>query len=157
MTTLDLGAGEQWPTSGYDKSEPPEDMYGYVVQSVLTADRQRLATLYRDPHSDDHTAFVHLLDLQSGVTVCIDLTAPFGTGAPGTDAIRSNPDGTLEVGHHELGTTQGAVRLHDPDAILTAEPQRHYHAAAGPDPDPAAVPDGIAATPGFVRFVALAV
>ncbi len=155
VTTLDLTAATQAPTSSYDKTALPEDMYGNVVQSVLTSDRTRLVTLYRDPHSPDHTAFVHLLDLRQGVTVCVDLEAPFGTGAPGTDAIRANPDGTIDVGHRDEGGGAGVSVAIDPTAILTGEPRRHYHAHAQPDPDPPTIPTGVVATPGFVRVVAL--
>ena len=84
---LELATGEQWPTVGPDKTLPPEDMYGSVVQAVLSPDGAQLATLYRDSTETDHTAFVHLLDLERGQTVCIDLYAPFGTGGPGSDAL----------------------------------------------------------------------
>jgi hypothetical protein len=164
ITTLFLPSGDQQaigpaksaPTSGRDEDQPPEDMYGDVVQAVLTPDRRALATLYRDERSDAHTAFVHLLDLEQGVTVCIDLTAPFGTGAAGTDAIRANPDGTIEVGHRDSGATGGVTASFDPAAILAGPVQQHYHADVRSDPNPPAVPDGVAATPGFERFVALA-
>jgi len=156
VTTLDLATAEQWPTGSYDKTAPPEDMYGNVVQAVLTPDRTRLATLYRDPQSSEHPAFVHLLDLQSGITVCVDLMAPFGTGGPATDALRMNADGTITVGHRDPGASNGVSALIDPNAIFTSAPLPHYHAEAQPDTDPPSVPDGVADTPGFVRFVALA-
>ena len=98
---LELATGEQWPTVGPDKTLPPEDMYGSVVQAVLSPDGAQLATLYRDSTETDHTAFVHLLDLERGQTVCIDLYVPFGTGGPGTDALEPGgrtarwPSGTV--------------------------------------------------------------
>lgn len=156
ITTLDIAKAEQYPTSNYDKTSPPEDMYGYVIQAVLTPDRTHLATLYRDPHATDHTAFVHLLDLEHGYTVCIDLPAPFGTGAPGYDAMRVNADGTLEIGHHEPGDSAGISASIDPNAILHSDPQRHYHAPSHASEAAPAVPSLVASTPGFKRFIAMA-
>ena len=55
-------------------------MYGSVVQAALSPDGQRqAATLYRDTVKPEHTGFVHLLALESGLTVCIDLHEPFGS------------------------------------------------------------------------------
>lgn len=156
VTTLDLAAGEQGATGSYDKTAPPEDMYGNVIQSVLTPDHTRLATLYRDPHSTDHTAFVHLLDLRMGVTVCIDLPAPFATGAPGSDAIKANADGTISVGHSESASTAGVTVSIDPGTIFAGDPRRHYHVLPQADANPPVLPDGIASTPEFERFVAFA-
>lgn len=152
---LDLGTGEQWPTSGRLKGSPPEDMYGNVIQAALSPDGSRLATLYRDDVKPDHTAFVHLLDLAHGFTECIDLTAPFGTGAPGTDAIRWR-NGKIEVGNVEPGATSGVTATIDPAEVLGSEPREHYHAEGIEDPSPPAIPEGVAATPGLQRFVALA-
>ena len=72
---LDLATGEQRPTLGPDK-EAPEDMFGGVVQAVLSPDGTELATLYHAKSVTDHTAFVHLLSLESGLTVCVDLHKP---------------------------------------------------------------------------------
>lgn len=157
---LDLAAGTQTPTLGPDKSLPPEDMYGDVVQAVLSPDRSQLATLYRDDRSADHTAFVHLLSLQTGLTVCIDLHAPFGTGPAGSDAIEWRADGTVVVGNTPgagaASTDLAMSASFDPSAIWDGEPQAHYHADAVADPDPPAVPEAVSATEGFRRFVAIA-
>jgi len=83
-------------TIGRDKT-PAEDMHGHPVHGVLSADHTLLATLYRDPTSDDEPAFVHVLDLRGGWSFCTDLPAPFGTGAPGSDAIRMTPNDVVEV------------------------------------------------------------
>lgn len=155
IATLFVPAAEQYDTAAYDKAAPPEDMYGYVIQSVLTPDRTKLATLYRDPHADDHTAFVHLLDLNAGITICIDLPAPFGTGAAGTDAVRVNEDGTISVGHRDVGETSGLTATIDPAKLLREEPQRHYHEHPHPDANPPALPPGVAQVDGFVRFIAV--
>jgi hypothetical protein len=72
-------------------------MHGHPIHGVLSADHTMLATLYRDPTSDDQPAFVHVLDLRGGWSFCTDLPAPFGTGAPGTDAIQMTPNDVVEV------------------------------------------------------------
>jgi len=154
---LELPTAKQWPTLGPDKTWPPEDMYGSVVQAVLSPDRTQLATLYRDSSTPDHTAFVHLLSLATGATVCIDLHAPFGTGGPGTDALVWKPDGKVTVGHSAVDPAESMQASFEPAAIWAGEPQAHYHAETQPNPSAPAIPDGVAATPGFERFVALAI
>ena len=44
----------------------------------------------------------------------------------------------------------------DPGSISSGDPQPHYHADARPDPAPPTLPDGVAETPGFRRFAAVA-
>ena len=83
-------------TFGRDKT-PAEDMHGHPIHGVLSTDHTLLATLYRDPTSDDEPAFVHVLDLKNGWSFCADLPAPFGAGAPGTDAIQLTPNDVVEV------------------------------------------------------------
>jgi hypothetical protein len=151
---LELADGVQYPTVGRDKTAPPEDMYGSVVQAALSPDGTQLATLYEDLGSTDHTAFVHLLDLEAGQTVCIDLHAPFGAGAPGSEAIEWRDDGTVEVGYRATKAERSVSATFDPEAIWSGEIQQHYHADARPDPAPPTLPDGVAATPGFRRFIA---
>lgn len=153
---LVLDDGTQYPTTGPDKSLPPEDMYGDVVQAVLNPDGTQLATLYRDDRSPDHTAFVHLLSLERGQTVCIDLHAPFGTGVAGSDAIEWRADGTVAVGHTPPDPADARTASFDPAAIWAGEPQPHYHADAVADPAAPALPVGLASVPGFRRFVGLA-
>jgi len=149
---LVLADGSQYPTTGPDKSLPPEDMYGDVVQAALSPDGRQLATLYRDDRTASHTAFVHLLALDSGLTVCVDLHAPFGTGVAGSDAIEWRPNGTVAVGHRG---DRNVTASFDPASIWNGEPQPHYHAEAVDDPEAPSIPDGIAGVEGFRRFVAL--
>jgi hypothetical protein len=155
ITTLDIVGGNQWRTTGYDKTAPLEDMYGNVVQAVLIPGGSELATLYRDPHNIDHPAFVHLLDLNSGLTVCIDLPPPFGTGARGTDAIRADAGGAIEVGHvgpgAALGVSASFEADHDADHQTgLGTPVPVLSGAGAPT-----VPDGIGGAPGFQRLVAV--
>gem|GEM_PF-6687509 len=154
---IDLPRGTQRPTAGrvVDK---PEFMKGSVVQAVLSPDHTQLATLYRDSSTPDHTGFVHLLKLDTGLTVCIDLHAPFGT-APveaGADAIEWGADGVVTVGHTDVAGEGTAAATFEPTAIWAAPPAEHYHSDIDPTATPPAVPAGIAATPGFQRFVAVA-
>jgi hypothetical protein len=153
---LQLATGEQWPTVGPDKIAAPEDMYGEVVQAALNSDGTQLATLYRDPVSPDHAAFVHLLQLDGGLTVCIDLHPPFGTGGPGTESIIWRDDGRVAVGHTSVDPDGSAIAMFDPASIWNHEVQEHYHAEQFPDVAPPTMPSGLADTPGFRRFVAVA-
>ncbi len=96
VQTIAVDGGEVADTLGRDKT-PAEDMHGHPVHGVLSADHTLLATMYRDPTSDDEPAFVHVLDLRGGWSFCTDLPKPFGTGAPGTDAIRLAANDVVEV------------------------------------------------------------
>ena len=154
---IDLPSGTQRPTAGRAIAKP-ELMEGSVVQAVLNPDQTQLATLYRDSAKPDHTGFVHLLQLATGLTVCIDLHAPFGT-APveaGADAIEWGSDGIVTVGHTDVAGEGTVVATFDPAAIWSAPPAEHYHVDIEPSAAPPTLPPGVAATPGFQRFVALA-
>jgi len=151
---LDLSSGEQWPTAGPWKSaKEPEDMYGNVVQAALSPDGRQLATLYRDPVKPGHTAFVHLLDLGAGWTICIDLHEPFGMDQPGVDAVAWR-DGVVAIGHTNPFDGAGTIATFDPQALLAGNPEEHFHADARPSTVQPQVPAVIADTPGFLRFVA---
>ena len=150
---LELETGAQFPTLGPDKTKPPEDMYGQVVQAALSPDGTRLATLYRDSTKPGRTAFVHLLFLESGATFCIDLHSPFGASDLAGDAIEWR-DGRIAVGHGAPDGDAVSVTI-DPEAVVQSPPQQHYMAEASSDPSPPALPAGVADTPGFERFLAL--
>jgi hypothetical protein len=102
VQTIELATGQQWDTSGRDKTVEREDMHGTTVRGVLNADHTLLATLYRNPGDAKEPAFVHILDLQNGWAYCADLPPPFGTGPVGTDRIELTPADTAIV-----STTQG--------------------------------------------------
>ena len=155
VQVLDLKTGAQYPTLGPDKTKPPENMYGSVVQAALSDDGSQLATLYRDSTKPGRTAFVHLLFLESGATFCIDLHDPFATGGAGADAIEWR-DGLIAVGHRSSGDADATTATIDPSAVLASPPQEHYPAATGVDRSAPSVPSGIAGAPGFERFIALA-
>jgi hypothetical protein len=153
---LELATGQQYPTIGPDKTRQPEDMYGSIVQAALSPDRTQLATLYRDAVKPSHTAFVHLLNLDNGLTVCIDLHAPFGTGSVSADAILWRDDGVIAVGHRDADPARSMTATFDPKGIWLNGGEPHYHADARPDPSPPGLPEGVAGAPGFVRFVSFA-
>jgi hypothetical protein len=152
VQVLDLTTGDQYPTTGPDKTQDPEDMYGAVVQAALSPDGTQLATLYRDTTKPDHTAFVHLLQLASGLTVCIDLHEPFGTtGRPLVDAIGWADGDTITVGHTGPPSVVAAVSA---TTIWTTQPQPHYHAEVRTDVAPPVLPTGLDSVPGIHRFIA---
>lgn len=151
---LDLSTGDQYPTLGPDKTKPPENMYGNVVQAALSEDRTQLATLYRDTTKPGRTAFVHLLFLESGATFCIDLHAPFATDGPGADAMEWR-DGLIAVGHRPSNGGEPTVATIDPQAVLASPPQQHYAADARAESSAPAIPAGVGGTVGFERFVAV--
>ena len=154
---LELATGRQYPTFGPGKTRPPEDMYGSAVQAVLSPDGHQLATLYRDTSSPDHTAFVHLLSLADGQTICIDLHAPFGTGELAADVIEWRGS-TIAVGHHATPGTPTVMATFDAEGWGASEPQDHYHAEVHENPPVPAptLPAGVADVDGFRRFIALA-
>jgi hypothetical protein len=97
VQTIELGTGARYDTGDRNKVLPPEDMHGHAIHGVPSKDGTLLATLYRNPGEADEPAFVHVLDLQHGWSYCADLPAPFGTGAPGTDAIERTSNDTVVV------------------------------------------------------------
>ncbi len=154
---LDLISGEQLPTLGPWKTvKEPEDMYGNVVQAALSPNGRQLATLYRDPIKPGHTAFVHLLDLHVGWTICVDLHEPFGEDQAGVDAIAWR-GGVVAVGNTNPVDGAGTIATFDAQVLLTGNPQEHFHADARPATDQPQIPAGIAATPGFLRFLSTTV
>jgi hypothetical protein len=154
LHVLDLAAGLEEPLYTRDK-QLVEDMYGAVVQATLSPDGAQLATLYRQPADPGEPAFVHLLALGSGETVCIDLPPPFGTGEPGSDAITWESYGAVAVGHRGPGAEGSTTARIDVRSIGSSTEAEH-DADIGPDDAPPTVPAGIGATPGFQRFVVLA-
>ena len=130
-------------------------MYGTVVQAALSADRTQLATLYRDATKPGRTAFVHLLFLETGSTFCIDLHEPFAAGGPGADAVEWR-DGLIAVGHRPSNGGEPTMATIDPQGVLASPPQQHYPADARAESSAPSIPAGVAGTPGFERFVAVA-
>jgi hypothetical protein len=118
-------------TFGRDKT-PAEDMHGNPIHGVLNADHTLLATLYRDPTSDDEPAFVHVLDLTHGWSFCTDLPAPFGTGS-GRDTIRLAPDDVVEVAATQTNRL-AAIRIDAVHEPLTEVPVTYRDGTIAPPP-----------------------
>lgn len=118
----------------FDRDKTPaEDMHGHPIHGVLSADHTLLATLYRDPSSDDDPAFVHVLDLSSHWSFCVDLPAPFGTGPLDSDAIQLMPNDVVEV----AATQANRVAAVDIDAVhnpLTPVPVTYRDGTITPPP-----------------------
>jgi WD40 repeat protein len=155
VIVLDLATGRSDPTLGPDKTADPEDMYGSVVQASLSPDKNQLATLYRDSVRPDHTAFVHLLSLSTGTTVCVDLEAPFGVDdGRGTDRLAWLDSATVAIGHvPESGDS--VVASFSASDIWTGAPQPHYHALVRTGIDPPELPVGVLDVAGYKRFIAI--
>jgi hypothetical protein len=86
VQTIDVATGERFDTNSRDKSVEPEDMTGTFVRAIASEQGDMLATLYRNPGKRP-AAFVHILNLAFAYSYCADLPEPFGSSAPGTDAI----------------------------------------------------------------------
>lgn len=146
VETIEIANGTVVDTIDRDKV-PVEDMHGHAVHGVMSADRTLLATLYRDPTDGAEPAFVHVLDLAHGWSYCADLPAPFGTGAPGTDAVQLLADDVLEV-----AATQ-ANRVADLHIEAVRTPLLHvpisYRNGTIPAP-----PSSITSIPGFDHIIA---
>ncbi|HEV7526048.1 MAG TPA: hypothetical protein VGP92_13845 [Acidimicrobiia bacterium] len=112
VQTIALDTQQRYDTSDRDKRLPPEDMHGQPVHGVMGADRTLLATLYRNPGNAKEPAFVHVLDLVHAYSYCADLPAPFGTGAPGTDAIELTSADTVVVAATEAARL-AEIRIED--------------------------------------------
>ncbi len=89
---VDLTTGSVRPVPDqpehFPNNKPRDRMRGYARTQVSSADGRFLYTYYSSdvPVADDHDemyAFVHVLDLHHEEAYCIDLHAPFGTGADG--------------------------------------------------------------------------
>jgi hypothetical protein len=84
-------------------AEPDEKMTGTAFTAVATRDGRWLLTLYVG--GGENGAFVHALDLRSGVAHCVDLPWQVGDfNNAGTTALALSPDGTrLYLGSPLLG------------------------------------------------------
>ncbi len=132
VESIELDNGLVVDTYGRDKT-PAEDIHGHPVHGVLNTDRTLLATLYRDPSDKEAPAFVHVLDLSHAWSFCTDLPTPFGTGAPGNDAIQLTANDVVEVAANQAHRI-AAVRIdavHDP---LTPVPVSYRDGTIAPPP-----------------------
>ncbi len=105
VQSIELATGERVDVGDRDKTIQPETMYGQPAQAVFDHRRELLATLYREPNDYFHPAFVHVLNLATGWSYCVDLEAPFGTGTLGEEVIRVTPKNTILVGGKGVNRT----------------------------------------------------
>lgn len=137
VRAIELATGQFRPLLTRLKTPVPagaeEEMRGDGRQAVYDAARRTLFTLYTHQPDHEHTrdllaggaradapqvhAFVHTLQLDTGMAYCIDLPAPFGQAAPTAHAIVTQPDGTrlyvVDVG-------SGSLAHIDPDELTVA-------------------------------------
>lgn len=112
------------------KQGAPGEMNGTGRLAVFSPGGHELYTLYTqqgvnythvkpaDADADEVYAFVHLLNLNGAWTHCIDLPAPFGTGAATTHAMAVSPDGTSL---YVADPSSGGLALVDPISSLVTK------------------------------------
>ncbi len=138
---IELASGERFEVLGPDKNPLDEDMRGTGRQQLWSPDGTQLYTLYvRQYHVHDRNddeahdgqlppeaAFVHVLDLEAGWAICLDLPAGFGLGPPGSTSLVLGADGyaITVVDHHlgqrvditqtgDVGNGLGGFEIHEP-------------------------------------------
>jgi hypothetical protein len=77
-----------------DRSEPDEEMRGYPLSRVMSADGRYAYTLY---DGGGKTPFVHVLDTIAGDAHCVDLDELGGNDAIHSFRLRREPDGDVAV------------------------------------------------------------
>lgn len=102
VTRLYLEDGKVWPALGPDKSLV-ENMTATRLQQALSASGDVLFTLYTNQppgylsgdviEEPDEVAFIHTLDLSSGLAVCIEMPESFGSLEAKDAAIATTPVG----------------------------------------------------------------
>ncbi len=118
VSGIKLYNGERFDVNGPDKNPLDEDMRGTGRQQLWSPDGTQLYTLYvRQYHAHDRhdgaahdrqlppeAAFVHVLDLELGWAICLDLPEGFGLGPPGSTSLVLGADGyAITVVDHHLG------------------------------------------------------
>ncbi|MGH2808451.1 MAG: YncE family protein [Actinomycetota bacterium] len=107
------------------KQNAPGEMNGSGRLALFSPPGHELYTLYtqqgpnythvdpQDARPDEVYAFIHLLNLDGAWTHCIDLPAPFGTGAATTHAMAISEDGSRL---YVIDPSSGGVAVVDPRA-----------------------------------------
>jgi hypothetical protein len=103
------------PGAIVDRTEPDEEMRGYPVSRVTSADGRYAYTLY-DGGGD--TPFVHVLDTVAGEAHCVDLDGLGGNNAIHLFRLRRQPGGDVAValnGTPWLVVERVSFRVSSPD------------------------------------------
>jgi hypothetical protein len=126
VTAMDLGKGRISDVLGPAK-EPVENMTATRLQQVGSPDGSTLYTLYSNQPpayfagngvtapTKGEQAFVHTLQLDGGLAICVRLPASFGTVPANASAIAVSPDGSTVYAVDALHGTvasMGAKNLH---------------------------------------------
>jgi hypothetical protein len=94
VRAFDTSSGKLFPGAIVDRSEPDEEMRGYPVSRVTSADGRYAYTLY---DGGGNTPFVHVLDTIAGKAHCVDLDELGGNNAIHLFRLRREPDGNVAV------------------------------------------------------------
>jgi hypothetical protein len=94
VRAFDTATARLIPGAIVDRTEPDEEMRGYPVSRVTSADGRYAYTLY---DGGGGTPFVHVLDTVEGQARCVDLDALGGNNAIHSFRLRRAPDGDVAV------------------------------------------------------------
>jgi hypothetical protein len=96
VRAFDTATARLVPGAIVDRSEPDEEMRGYPVSRVTSADGRFAYTLY-GVFDGESTPFVHVLDTVAGEAHCVDLDELGGNNAVNLFRLRREPDGDVAV------------------------------------------------------------
>jgi hypothetical protein len=122
VRAFDMATGHLVPGPIVDRSEPDEDMRGYPVSRVTSADGRFAYTLY-GVFDGESTPFVHVLDTVAGEAHCVDLDELGGNNAINVFRLRREPDGDVAVvlsGTPWLVVERASFRVVKPGEKLSA-------------------------------------
>ena len=108
-----------------DRSEPDEEMRGYPLSRVTSADGRFAYTLY---DGGGETPFVHVLDTTAGEAHCVDLDELGGNNAIHSFRLRREPGGDVAValnGTPWLVVERASFRVKEP-ATATAPESKSF-------------------------------
>jgi hypothetical protein len=94
VRAFDTASGRLVPGAIVDSSEPDEEMRGYPISRVTSADGRYAYTLY---DGGGNTPFVHVLDTIAGEAHCVDLDELGGNQAIYSFRLRREPGGNVAV------------------------------------------------------------
>ena len=97
VRAFDTAASRLLPGAIVDSSEPDEEMRGYPVSRVMSAEGRYAYTLY---DGGGRTPFVHVLDTVGGGARCVDLDELGGNNAIYSFRLHREPGGDVAVALH---------------------------------------------------------